>query len=155
MEQSSHGLFLRERGKRFKAVFCTVVAGTLLSSIASAQQVVVKILNGKNRKPLAHYRVYIVLGDPKDQHTLDLNTGNEGMIQFDADNAKTFQVRPIGTVSCGEKPIGAPDRDYSTEQVLKNGIVTRNDCGKAILEPVRGQLLYIVRPATWLELFRN
>jgi hypothetical protein len=146
---------LREKGRNFKTLFCSVVAGFLLSSIASAQTVVVKILNGKNHKPLAHFRVFIVLGDPRNQHTLDLNTDKEGTIQFDADNAKTFQVKPIGTVSCGEQPIGAPDRDYSTEQVLKNGIVTRNDCGKFNPEPVRGQLLYLVRPATWLELFRN
>jgi hypothetical protein len=113
------------------------------------------MVNGKNRKPLAHYRVYIVLGDPHDQHSLDLMSDREGKVQFDAGGVTTFQVRPVGTVTCGEQRIGAPTRDYSVAEVSAHGIVTRNDCGDFNPEPVRGQLVYLARSATWLELFRN
>jgi hypothetical protein len=125
------------------------------SQVASAQTIVVRMMNGKNRKPLTHYRVYIVLGDPHGQHSLDLMSDREGKVQFDAGGVTTFQVRPVGTVTCGEQRIGAPIRDYSVAEVLAHGIVTRNDCGDFNPEPVRGQLVYLARSATWLDLFRN
>lgn len=127
----------------------------VLSSIASAQPIVVKLLNGKNRKAQSHIRVYIVLGDPKAGHTLDLKTDREGTIQFEAGDIKTFQVRPVGEVACGEQPIGSPNRDYSVDETVKKGIVTANDCGHFAPEPIRGQLIYLVRPASWSELFHN
>ena len=125
------------------------------SQIASAQTIVVRVVNGKNRKPLAHYRVYIVLGNPHGQQSLDLMSDREGRVQFDSGGVTTFQVRPVGTVPCGEQRIGAPNRDYSVAEVLAHGIVTRNDCGDFSPEPVRGQFVYLARSATWLELFRN
>lgn len=123
--------------------------------VASAQTIVIRVVNGKNRKPLARYRVYIVLGDPRDQHSLDLMSDREGEVQFDAGAEATFQVRPVGIVTCGEQRIGAPNRDYPVAEVLAHGIVTRNNCGEFNPEPLRGQLVYFARPATWLELFRN
>jgi hypothetical protein len=99
--------------------------------------------------------VYIVLGDPKHQHLLDLRTDRDGDVRFDPSEEKTFQARPIGEVACGEQPIGAPDRDYSVDKILSRGIVTANDCGHLSPEPIRGRLTYLVRTATWMELFRN
>jgi hypothetical protein len=121
----------------------------------AAQTVVVQLLNGRNGKPIAKARVYIILGDPKDQQLQSIFTNAEGELQFEAGGAKTFQVRPVGEVSCGEQPIGVPIRDYSIDRIMDSGLVTKNDCGSQVLEPRRGRLLYIVRPATWWELFKN
>ena len=143
-------------GKRL--YFLLLVAFLMISvitSVASAQPIVVKVLSGKNRKPQSHIRVYIVLGDSKAGHTLDLKTDREGTIRFEAGDMKTFQVRPIGEVACGEQPIGSPNRDYSVEETTKSGIVTANDCGHFTPEPIRGQLTYLVRPASFSELFHN
>ena len=143
-------------GKRLYFLFLVAFfAVCVLNSVASAQPIIVKVLNGKNRKPQSKIRVYIVLGDPKAGHTLDLKTDREGAIQFEAGDIKTFQVRPVGEVACGEQPIGSPTRDYSVEETAKSGIVTANDCGHFTPEPIRGQLTYLVRPAGVSELFRN
>lgn len=126
-----------------------------LCSAASAQTIVVKLLDGRNRKPKAHVRVYIVLGDSRSHHTLDLKTDREGEARFDAISAATFQVRPVGVVPCGEQPIGALVRDYSVAVLLAHGVVTENECGDIRPEPLRGEIIYLVRSATWSELFRN
>jgi hypothetical protein len=111
-------------------------------------------LNGKTGKPRSKVRVYIVLGGPKQQRLLDLRTDGDGNVRFDSGEEKTFQVRPIGEVACGEQPIGASNRDYDVHSVVSSGIVTMNDCGH-VSPPIRGQLTYIARPATWWELLRN
>jgi hypothetical protein len=135
---------------------CTAfLLGCALCNVAFAQSIAVRLLNGKTGKPLSKVRVYIILGDPKHQHAFDLKTDRDGNVRFDPSEEKTFQVRPIGEVACGEQPIGAPDRDYSVDEVVQSGLVTANDCGHLAPEPIRGQLTYLVRPATWTELFRN
>ncbi len=126
-----------------------------MSSAAFAEPIVVKLLNGKSGKPCHKVRVYIVFGDPRNQHTLDLTTDREGEVRFEASEERTFQVRPIGEVPCDEQSVGASNRDYSVDDVLKKGTVTKNDCGHLAPEPIRGRLIYLVRPGTWLELFRN
>ena len=155
MRQSNYPQSVRKNKGLYFLLLVAFCAACVLSSVASAQSIVVKVLSGKNRKPQSHIRVYVVLGDPKAGHTLDLKTDREGAIHFEAGDTKTFQVRPVGEVACGEQPIGSPNRDYSVEETVKSGIVTANDCGHFAPEPVRGQLIYLVRPASLSELFHN
>ena len=135
-------------------LLCAILIGMFCSAV-SAQTVVVKLLDGHNDKPKAHFRVHIILGDPRAQHSLDLKTDTEGELHFNADGAATFQVRPLGVVACGEQPIGAPARDYSVADVLTHGVVAKNECGDFRPEPVCGQIIYLARSATRSELFRN
>jgi hypothetical protein len=85
----------------------TLVYG--LCGLVCAQQITVKLLNGKTGKPRSRVRVYIVRGDPKQQRLLDLRTDQGGVVRFDSGDAKTFQVRPLGKVPGGEQPISAPE----------------------------------------------
>jgi hypothetical protein len=105
--------------------YVAILLGCALCDIASAQPITVRILNGRTGKPRSKVRVYIVLGDPKQQHLLDLRTDRIGDVRFDSGDAKTFQVRPIREVACGEQPVGAPDRDYSVETVVSRGLSRR------------------------------
>ena len=131
------------------------VLNCVLCSAAFAQPITVRLLDGKTGKPKSKFRVYIVLGDPKLQHTLDLKSDRQGYVRFEAGTQKTFQVRAVGTVSCGEQAIGVPPRDYSVDEVFRSGLVTANYCGHLVPEASRGQLTYMVRDATMSELFRN
>lgn len=109
--------------------YVTVLLACALCSTASAQPITVRILDGKKGKPRSKVRIYIVLGDPKQQHFLNLRTDEGGAVRFASGEAKTFQVRPIGEVACGEHLVGAPESDYSVNTVMTRGAVTRNDCG--------------------------
>ena len=131
------------------------VLSCVLCSTSFAQPIAVRLLDGKTGKPKSKFRVYIVLRDPKLEHTLDLRSDREGYVRFEAGTEKTFQVRAVGTVPCGEQPIGAPPRDYSVDEVLRSGLVTANYCGHLVPEKFRGQLTYMVRSATMTELFHN
>ena len=138
---------------RFVFLFFLVVC--VFSRPAFAETVVVQIINGRNGKPIAKVRVYIGFGDLKGRQPLNLTTNSLGEVRFETGEAKTFQVHPVGEVACGEQPIGAPYRDYSIDDVLSMGMVTKNDCGRANVEPRRGRLSYFMRPATWWELFKS
>ena len=127
----------------------------VFSHIALAQTVVVQLLNGRTGKPIVKHRVYIACGDDRETVLPPLLTNALGEIQFDSAGAKAFQVSPVGVVSCGEQPVSAPIRRYSVEEVLRTGLRTQNNCGAFDPRPSPGRVLYVVRPATWLELLRN
>jgi hypothetical protein len=127
----------------------------LFPATAAGQQVVVQLMNGKNRKALSGYRVYVVLGDPHAQHLLDLKTDREGKVRFDTQGVATFQVRPVGTISCANPAKGASNPDFDVAEILLHGVVTRNDCDKFNPEPLRGQLTYLAGNASGWQLFKN
>jgi hypothetical protein len=131
------------------------IVGCVLCSAAYAQSISVRLLDGKTGKPKSKFRVYIVLGNPKLQHTLDLSSDQHGYVRFNSGTEKTFQVRAVGVVTCGEQPLGVPLRDYSVDEVFRNGLVTVNDCGHLVPEAIRRQLTFLVRNATMTDLFRN
>jgi hypothetical protein len=151
------GLWLLEcwLARRGSSVLPMFVMCILLGGMAWGQPVTVRIINGRNGKPLPKVRVYIGFDDLKGRQSLDLTTDAQGELQFEANGAKTIQVHPVGEVTCGEQPVGAPYRNYSIEEILKDGLLTKNDCSHISAEPLRGKLLYFVRPATGWELFKN
>ena len=127
-----------------------------LGSAADAQSVTVQFLNGRNGKPIAKgVRIWAYFNNETGRHILDLHTDVQGEVQFDTNGAKTFQVSPVGYVPCGEQPVGSSPRDYAIDEILKTGLITRNNCGRINAEPLHGRLSYFVRRATWWELFKN
>jgi hypothetical protein len=126
------------------------------SKATTGQSVRVQFVNGRSGKPIGKGgRIWVYFNNKTGRHIFDLRTDQEGEIQFEADGAETFQVSSVGYVACGEQPVGSPPRDYSIDEVLKTGLLTENDCGRLNTEPLRGRLLYFVRPATWWELFKE
>jgi hypothetical protein len=134
-------------------LFLALMLG-IFNGIALPQTVVVQILNGRNGKPVSKVRVWVSLDDSRDKQPLDLKTDGQGEVQFETNGAKIFQMSPVGVVPCREHQWIAPI-DYSIEDILQTGIVTRNDCGHSNPASSRGRLIYIVRAATWWELFKN
>jgi hypothetical protein len=130
------------------------ISACLFCNIAAAQLITVQLLNGKNGKPIGNATVHISFRDDANQKTLDLTTNSQGLIQFEANGSKTFQVHQIGFATCGEQPIGSQPRDYPIDRVLDAGLVSVNNCGHFIQEPKRGRLIFFVRHGTlgeWLK----
>ena len=125
----------------------------IFHGVAIAQSVVVQILNGRNGKPISKIRVWVSFDDERGKQLLDLKTDRQGEVQFETNGSKTFQLSPVGVVPCREQQLTS-QVDYSTEEILKEGIITRNDCSQSSPAPLRGRLIYIARPATWWELFK-
>ncbi len=140
--------------RRTLFVIIILTMGATSSRAALGQSIVVRLVNGRNGKPIAKVRVYIGFDDLKGK-PLDLKTDTNGEIRFDAHGARTFQVHAVGVVACGEQPIGAPYPNFSIDEILKGGMLTENDCGHLNEEPLRGKLQYFVRPATGWQLFKN
>jgi hypothetical protein len=126
----------------------------LIGNFLPAQTVRVQLVNGRSGKPIAKVHLQIQLADEKGPSPT-LTTNRKGEIQFESRGVRTFRVYPVGQVDCGEQAVGAPKPTYSVAEALETGLRTQNNCGAYNPQPVPGRLIYIVRAATWLELFRN
>jgi hypothetical protein len=151
MNTKSH---IKRRGVWY--LILLVLASVILPCArASGQPIAVQLLNGKTRKPLKGYRVYILLGDPRAQNRLDLKTDHEGKVHFEASSENTFQVRPVGTVACTKPTAASEDINFNVAEVIAHGVVTPNECGSFDPEPMRGQVTFLTRSASGMDLFRN
>src|SRR5271168_4477256 len=121
-------------------VVLVLLAAYMFSSTATAQSVTVQFLNGKSGKPIAKgSRIWVYFNDKTGRQIVDLRTDRQGAVQFETNDAKTFQVSAVGYVGCGEQPIGSSPRDYPIDEVLKTGLLTWNDCGRLNAEPLQGR----------------
>ena len=85
--------------------------------------------------------------------TQNLVCGLSGVINPVVKYGDTIYVRP-GYVLCQFR---SPDyswltmTNFSTEEILQNGVVTANTCGKATASPKPGEVIIFVRPLSWWE----
>ncbi len=136
-----------------------------------AQTIKVKLVNGKSGHPMGNTYVNVWVGSEW-KSAIPISTDKEGIAQFDL-NDKGFMLinkdHPIlkyadtirieaGYVLC--QPHGS---DYSwlaitkfpTKQVVEQGIVTENTCGKTTASPEPGDITIFVRPLSWWEKLRQ
>jgi hypothetical protein len=137
-------------------IIITLLPIIFFGSTACAQLVTVEYLYGRNGKPIEKgERVWVYFNNETGRHIFDVHTDRLGKVQFDTNGAKTFEVTLVGFIGCGEQPLGFPAKDYATDDILKTGLLTKNNCGRMNTEPIRGMLLYFVRRLHWWEWLKD
>lgn len=147
-----------------------------------AQMIEVKLVNGRNGHPMSNSHVNVWVGTKRTE-AMAIPTDKDGIAWLrltDNDDEVDLHLREkhIGDdVVTG--PIMKYDenfrvnvpfvicyphvRDYSwlaipnisTKQLLQQGIVWPNTCGKAVASPEPGELIIFVRPLSWWEKLRQ
>jgi hypothetical protein len=156
------------------ALFILVSSGTVLR----AQTIKIKLVNGKTGLPITNKCVNTWVGtERKEAMAIPLdkngvarlyltdkdsevnvqnraqNCGDFGVIHPAVKNSDTLRI-VAGYVVC--EPHAADyswlaTMEFSTKQIIQQGIVIGNTCGKATASPSPGELLIFVRPLTWWE----
>lgn len=151
-----------------------VVIFLALSPHLSAQMVSIKLVNGRNGRPISGGYVNVWVGS-KEKEALPISTDTSGVAQLYLTNHDAEVGKPCPNCSNSKTPVMKYDdtlkiqagyvlcelrkSDYSwlfimtfpTQKVLEQGIVTANTCGKATASPKPGEVVIFVRPLTWWE----
>jgi hypothetical protein len=158
--------------------FLMLLVFTSSGILVCAQTVTIKLVNGRNGHPMSNSHVNVWVGtkrkeamviptdkdgiarlrltdsdDEVDLHMREKCIGDNVVIDPIVKYDENFQVN-VGFVICYPNV-----RDYSwlattnisTKQLLQQGIVWPNTCGKAIASPKPGELVIFVRPLSWWE----
>lgn len=151
----------------------------LLSCSASflhAQEIRVKVLDGRNGRPIRGECVNVWAGHgtvspllvPTNKNGVaevhlttkasELNTqqsgkacGGWGMIEPTIMHTDTIEITSGRYMPCEPHPANSPRLSFSVEKVLRSGATTTNACGKIEGHPQPGELIFFVRPLRWRE----
>jgi hypothetical protein len=170
-------IMVRQRLLRNAAPFLVLVAFASLPTPLCSQTIKIKIVNGRNGRSIAGTHVNVWLGKeriwamviPTNKNGIAslVLTNNEGEVNVPrvddhgshvVDNPVVKYDDDIGInvpfVLC---QAGTPDyswlavRHVPTKQVVRDGIVMPNTCGKATAAVQPGEVVIFARPLTWWE----
>ncbi len=139
-------------------VLVLLILGIVLSSPLAAQTITIRLLNGKTGQPMSNKNV-----------TLEWSPGHfmqDSVVYFGKDGIGKVEV-PIGAVfftmmpgpKVGKEPYRVAFGDCNLvhweriqiAEVLKNGYVPRNDCGKKSAVPLPGEIVFWALPIPWWQ----
>ncbi len=161
--------------------FLMLLVFTSSGSLLCAQGVTIRLVNGRNGHPMADSHVNVGVG--KNKRAAVIPTNKDGIAQLrltNNDDEVDFHYR---CETCGNfvaiDPVvkyddslrinvpyvlcqpGGPNyswlafRGFSTKQLIQQGIVTPNTCGKATASPKPGELIIFVRPLNFWEIMKQ
>jgi hypothetical protein len=165
-----------------KAVqFLLLIVLSLSGTLLRAQMIGIKLVNGRNGRPMAHsvnvwvgHKLKQAMPIPTDKNGIAwlrlTNNDEEANIHSDAD-VDLHSRRGVGVIDPVVKyddslRVNAGDvwcvpfktsyswlaiKEFSMKEVIEKGIVTPNACGKATATPTPGQVLIFVRPLNFWE----
>jgi hypothetical protein len=160
------------------ALLFIVLSAGLWCTTVCAQTLRIKLVNGRDGHPIADSCVNVWVGDRRKQ-AMAIPTDKDGIArlrltendgEIDVDNRwkacgdfgvirpvvkydDSFQVN-VGYVLCQpHSPNNSwlSSQPFSTQLVLRSGVITGNVCGNAEASPEPGELVMFVRPLTFCE----
>lgn len=119
---------------------------------ADVNKIVVRVLNGKNGKPIKHDTPNIWLGS---ETHINPKTDSNGEIVVDIREVdpKEIRVMPNVYADCRfrDDHMSGMKVKYSLDEIIDKGVVAKNLCGKNVASPIPGVLILYVRPRTFKE----
>jgi len=117
--------------------------------------ITVVVLNGTNGNPVWRESPNIwVDGEPHINPRTDLL--GKAKIEISS-SANQIMISPNWGHECrgDDNPQATTDISYPVAEILRNGVVTLNLCGKSTRKPKPGVLIFYERPSTFKELWNN
>ena len=125
----------------------------VLLTSALPQSIAIKVLNGRNGRPMPNANVNVWRTKDQIQAT-PLQTDQNGALSLHVEDRDADLRMQVGYASC---QLSKPKYSWlfvatiPTREALERGIVTANLCGKATAQPQPGEVIVFVRPLTWWE----
>ena len=149
-----------------------------------AETIKIRLLNGRNGRPMTGTASYVnVWAGIERKEAIAIPTDGNGFasLQLTLDGSKanipnpskdqgsivvanpvveyneSFQIN-VPYALCGSRGSNyswLALLQFSTKQILENGYVSPNICGKGTASPTPGQVILFVRPLTWWEKFKE
>lgn len=152
------------RGFKMKGLIPTLcVMAALLGGggAATAQEshIVVRVVDGRNGKPLANQRLLVFAGNSPEtvrghKENFDLITDKEGVadLRIVSPDMRWIQVWVNFHVLCQSRPNA---RSFSIAEILSKGVSTPNTCGSPRAQPTPGKFIVFARPTHFWEKMRR
>ena len=138
----------------FRSVLVPAIAISFLTFIpAHAQTVAIKLVDGRNGRPMSNTSVNTWPRRDKKDAT-PIQTDQNGVARLTLEDRNSDVKIQTGYVLCQSRKADhswLSILTFPAAQILDRGVVTANHCGKAAASAQPGELILFVRPLTWWE----
>ena len=152
---STKALMLRGKRSRWRLLMTLSLALGFSALTLQAQVIRVKVVDGKNGKPVANLDIMFNTEIPAwSPYSLFTDRNGEVAVKVGSFTKMVVFTPSMKYRGCLKSPIKgqAPTSPlYSVADILSKGISMENSCGKRRIDAVPGELLYFVRPWTFWE----
>jgi hypothetical protein len=176
MERPHRAIPVRHRGRQ---AFVAAIAVGLFSGGVYAQEIRIKVLDGRNGHSIKDDCISVWVGSTpykgmaapthpdgmavvrltRDPNKVSRPTegvcNGLGAVDPLLEYGKTIRITSNYYMPCQPHPPDSPWLSFSVEKVLRSGDVSANYCGKIEASPKPGQIIVFVRPLHWWEAFRR
>lgn len=123
---------------------------------APARTIKVRLLSGKNGKPIKNENPNIWIGDATSPSNPYTDSHGEIAVSVPDTRSQELRVMPDWYADCRFKADSEAGMQvkYSLEEIIITGVVSENLCGKHRIAPIPGVLVLYVRPRTFMEKWR-
>ena len=118
------------------------------------RKITIRLLNGKTGKPVKNDTPSIWFDDAKSPIFPRMIADGEGVIEVNNSQFREMRIFPSENVDCRYKGVsfdGVIFPKYSLDEIVAQGVVAANVCGKQQTESQPGVLVLYVRPLTFGE----
>jgi hypothetical protein len=122
-----------------------VVLLTVITVSLRAATIRIHVVDGRNGKTITKERVQVWI-DSSTGSALSLIPGPDGIAVLEAPEGSSIYIASNLYVDCRPFEKAAPSQAYSIDAIERDGVATRNACGKMNVEARRGELVFYVRP---------
>lgn len=148
-------LMLRGKTSRWWLLLIVSLASGFSTLALHAQVIQIKVVNGKNGKPVANLEIMFRTELTTFPHpSLLTDRGGEVVVKVGPFTGMALYTPSLKYAPCLKPTIKgqAPSSPlYSVADILSKGISMENSCSKRRIDAVPGELIYFVRPWTFWE----
>ena len=128
-----------------------ILGGTTLR----AQEIRIRVLDGRNGHPIGDERVNVLFDAERSARLVSTDRSGVAVVNVGSDQVDQIRITGDNYVPCQPHPKDSPFLSYSAKEVLRSGVASLNLCGKIEVSPKPGELIFFVRPRSFLERFRQ
>jgi hypothetical protein len=133
------------------AAVLVVFGGTVLC----AQEIRIRVVDGRNGHPIGDERVNVLFDAERSARLVPTDRSGVATVNLGTDDVETIRITSDYYMPCQPHPKDSPFVSYSIKEVLQSGIASSNLCGKIEGSPKPGELIFFVRPRSFLERLRQ
>lgn len=130
-----------------------LVCATTLSAQSNVGPIRLRVLDGRNGRPVQH-EVIRIWYDEQEGTPILVQTDAAGVAEIPAPpggDAIRLMLEPTQAIDCRKLQAGAPLVAYNLKKIEQAGTVAENRCGSVDTRHAAGELLLFVRDRHWYD----
>lgn len=138
-----------------RRLLLTLTAFLCISTTLLAQEIRIRVVDGRNGRAIGDERVNVLFDAERSARLVPTDRSGVAAVNLGNDHVETIRITSDYYTPCQPHPKDTPFLSFAVTEVLQSGVASSNSCGKIEGSPKPGELIFFVRPRSFLERLRG